>query len=287
MSFVRFFPRRGACRWATAWLLVWLLVCLSGCASPPTPTASGPAASAVSDAVADRADSPQRRRAQLRLALALAYFEQGQDSVALDELRQALAADPSLAEGWSLRGLVLMRQGQWEAAEQSLRRAAELAPADADVVHNLGWLLCQRPSPAPAERLAQARPWFERALAQPGYREASKTWAALGLCQQQAGRLQEAELSLRRALALEGRAPRAGLPLAELLARQGRWAESLSLLEAWHAQAPASAASLWLGVRAARKLDNPRLLATWGEQLRREFGRSPQALALDKGLFDE
>ena len=41
-------------------------------------------------------DEPEaRKRARIRMELAVGYFEQGQTNVALDELKQVIAADPS------------------------------------------------------------------------------------------------------------------------------------------------------------------------------------------------
>ena len=45
-------------------------------------------------------DEPDgRKRARIRLELAVGYFEQGQTAVALDELKQSLVADPAYAPG--------------------------------------------------------------------------------------------------------------------------------------------------------------------------------------------
>ena len=51
-----------------------------------------------------RASAPR-----LRIELAVGYFEQGQTTVALDEIKQALATDPTFADAYNLRGLIYMR----------------------------------------------------------------------------------------------------------------------------------------------------------------------------------
>ena len=50
-----------------------------------------------------------RRRARIRLELAAKYFENGQTTVALDEVKQSLATDPSYADAYNMRGLIYMR----------------------------------------------------------------------------------------------------------------------------------------------------------------------------------
>lgn len=264
-------PRR-----LTAWLAVLLASLLTGCASPE-------GADARSGWTTESDEAPASRRARLRLDLAAAYYQQAQDAVALDEVKLALAHDPGYAAAWNLRGLIYLRQKEWVLARESFERALAWAPGDADVAHNLGWLLCQQPQP----QWAESERWFMQSLTQARSEPAAKTWTALGLCQQRAGRLEAAGASLAKALALNPGQPRALWPLAQVLYGQGQWQASWDTLMQLHAQEKASAESLWLAVRAARKLDNAAWVRQAGQQLRQEFGRSPQAQSLDKGWFDE
>lgn len=261
---------------AGLWVL-WLALLLGACASP-----TSPATFARAEPLDGAVESPARKRARIRLELAMVYHQQGQDGVALEEVRQALSHDPQWAPAWTLRGLIHLRQADWRQAQHSLERAVALAPGDADAAHNLGWMLCQHPE----VRWAEAEPLLQRSLSLPGAQPA-KTWTALGLCQQRAGRWVQAERSLRQALALEPGSVRANWPLAQVLAAQDRWREAFEVLDRLHAGQGASAESLWLAVRAARKLDNAQAFGQAAQQLRQEFGQSRQAQALDKGWFDE
>ena len=128
----------GAAVWAS---MFCSLVLLAGCAGQQNASS---AASGKSDLVTESDEPESRRRARLRLELATGYFEQGQTNVALDELKQALNADPTFADAHNLRGLVYMRLNNIPLAEESFRRALVLNPRDADVAHNYGWLLCQQ-----------------------------------------------------------------------------------------------------------------------------------------------
>ena len=111
---------------------------LSGCAN--NQGISGPAAG-KSDLVTESDEPESRRRARLRLELATGYFEQGQTNVALDELKQALIADPTYVDAYNLRGLVYMRLNDLPLAEDSFKRALAINSRDADVAHNYGWFL--------------------------------------------------------------------------------------------------------------------------------------------------
>ncbi len=108
---------------------------LQGCAAPEIREVS--AASVPVD------PAEMERRARLRLELAGAYFSRGQNSTALEEVRQALVAWPALVEGYTLRALIQANIGDENGTEESFRRALQLNPNHADTLHNLGWYRCQ------------------------------------------------------------------------------------------------------------------------------------------------
>ena len=271
------------------WAALAGLLGLAACAVPATRSAGEVGEGPEKTTAESFAASALHRRAGLRLALATAYYQQGQDEVALDELRQALASLPDLVPALNLRGLVHLRLGQWPQAERSLQQALALAPQDADVAHNLAWTLCQQPRVQPQTQVQyeDMAALFHLALAQPGYTHAARSWTALGVCQQRASRLPQAQASLAQAWHLEPVNLSVALLLAQVQAELGQWQQASQVLAQAHARMPASAQSLWLAVKAARKLDNQAMFRQSAEQLRQEFGQSPQALALDKGLFDE
>ena len=86
--------------------ICWAVVLLAGCANSAGVSS---ATNGKSDIVTESDEPENRRRARIRLELASGYFEQGQTNVALDELKQALVADPGFADAYNLRGLVYMR----------------------------------------------------------------------------------------------------------------------------------------------------------------------------------
>ncbi|TDM06362.1 MAG: hypothetical protein C4K60_17495 [Ideonella sp. MAG2] len=116
------------------------------------------------------------RRARVRLELAAAYFGRGQNTTALDEVKQALATDPNLGEAFNLRGLIYASMDEASLAEQSFKQALQLNARDADAMHNYGWFLCQQ------RRFTEADAQFQLAEAQPNYREALRTMMAQGIC---------------------------------------------------------------------------------------------------------
>ena len=86
------------------WAVPALVLFLAGCAGkqplvPPTNSGSGNASSVSNASMASAAEADPRRRASIRLELAASYFQAGRIDVALEEVNQALAADPSSADG--------------------------------------------------------------------------------------------------------------------------------------------------------------------------------------------
>jgi len=131
-------PRRPTSPWSrmTAALGGLLIASvLAGCATGAGSPVSGPSAEPMTES-----DEPEaRKRARLRIELASGYFEQGKTTVALDEIKQAVAADPTFGPAYVLRGLVYMRLNDNRLAEESFQRALQLNPRDPDALHNYGW----------------------------------------------------------------------------------------------------------------------------------------------------
>ena len=196
----------------STWLAAMGLALLAGCAARPD---GQPGADNRADMVTTSDEPEARRRARVRLELAVGYFEQGQTTVALDELKQALTSDPTFAEAFNLRGLIYMRLNDMRLAEDSFRRALALNSRDPDTQHNYGWLLCQQ------ARYNESLQAFAQVLTNATYGGRAKTLMAQGLCQARAGQLGEAERSLARAYELDAGNPITGYNLSNLLYQRG------------------------------------------------------------------
>ncbi len=250
---------------------------LTGCAT----NADGSSAKPRADIVTDSDEPETRKRARLRLELAVGYFEQGQTTVALDELKQALTADPNFADAYNLRGLVYMRLNEPQLAEESFKRALVLSPRDANVMHNYGWLLCQQ------ARYPQSQEVFAQAIAAPLYAGRAKSYMALGLCQARAGLLPEAELSLQRAYELDPGNPVTGYNLADLLFKRGELARSQFYIRRINNSELANAESLWLGIKIERRMENRDAMQQLGAQLKKRFAQAKEAISYERSAFDE
>lgn len=256
------------------------LVCMSclfltACASNVT------GANMNSDLVTDSDEPETRKRARLRLELAVAYFDKGQTTDALDHLKQSILADPQQFEAYNLRGLIYMRLNDVPLAEESFRRALTISPKAASVMHNYGWLLCQQ------SRLPEAVQLFGSALSSPTYFEKAKTWMAQGLCQQKYGQRVEAEASLLRAYELDAGNPITSYNLALLLFQRAEFERSQFYVRRLNNSELANAESLWLGIKVERRMDNRDAALQLGAQLKKRFPQSRENLALERGAFNE
>ena len=265
---------------AALWVAMGALgAALTGCASS---SPSGNVSDAGRGEILTESDEPElRRRARIRLELAVGYFEQGQTTVALDELKQSLAADPNYAEAYNLRGLIYMRLGDARIAEESFRRALTLSPRNADVLHNLGWFLCQQ------TRYDESQSVFQEALASPQYGARAKSWRALGLCQSRAGRAADAEASLLKSYEFDAGNPVTAYNLAELLTRRGEHLRAQFYLRRLNNSDLANSESLWLGAKVERRLGNADAVQQLGTQLVRRFAGSRETGLYQRGAWDE
>ena len=227
-------------------------------------------------------DEPEvRKRARIRLELAVGYFEQGQTTIALDELKQSIAADPTYGQAYNLRGLIYMRLNDFPFAEESFRKALAIDSRNSNVMHNLGWLLCQQ------AKYPQAQQLFNQALANPQYEERAKTFRAQGLCQVRAGLRDEAEQSLIKSFELEPGNPVTVYNLATLLFERRDFARAQSYVRRLNNSQLANEESLWLGIKVERRMENREAMLQLADQLEKRFPQSNQTGAYRRGAFDE
>lgn len=258
------------------WALALVFLALTGCVNAPASPTSNSAEPLT------ESDEPEAlKRARIRLELATGYFEQGQTSVALDEIKQSLAASPTYGPAYVLRGLVYMRMNDAAMAEDSFRRALQINERDADALHNYGWFVCQK------GRHTEALALFSRALASPAYRGQAKTLMAKGVCQTRMGQLAEAESSFSRSYELDAANPITGYNLASLLYKRGDYNRAQFYIRRLNNTDLANAETLWLGIKVERRLNNMLVVEQLVQQLQRRFPTSPEWAAYQRGAFND
>jgi type IV pilus assembly protein PilF len=122
-----------------------------------------------------------QQRADAHLQLALAYYQQSQWQVALDEAALALQIVPEQPDALSMQGLIYMASGRQALAGAPFLQALRIAPDQPDYLNNYAWYLCQT-----GHAQASLR-WFERAAGQPDYQTPEKALNNAGTCSLTAG----------------------------------------------------------------------------------------------------
>jgi type IV pilus assembly protein PilF len=270
--------RLTAWRWVVWSALLASLMNVVGCATDP----SGRGGANPTDSVITESDEPEaRKRARNRLELASGYFSEGKTTIALDELKLALQADPNYGEAFNLRGLVYMRLGDNRQAEDSFRRALQINPKDADSLHNYAWMMCQQ------RRYDESIAMFTQANAVPLYGGQSKTYMMRGICELGAGKVDLAERSFARSYELDATNPISGYNLANLLFLRNELQRAQFYARRLNNSDLSNAETLWLGIKIERKLNNTEAVQQLTTQLRRRYPQSKELSSLDRGAFDE
>jgi type IV pilus assembly protein PilF len=256
-------------------LAATLLVSLGACSG------MGPPAAPSAQLVTASDQTNIQRRAQIRLQLAISYYEQNQLVVALDEVKQSLAIDPTSVDALGVRALIYMEMQETKLADESFQAALKLAPDNPDLVNNYGWFLCQ--NNRPKESIA----YFDKALATRGFQSPVKALNNAGACYLKLRDDEAALAYLQRAMMLEPRNQETNANLARLyLARNdterarfysGNMLRSDNL----------SAASVWVGIKVSRQVGDTDAAASLANQLRRNHSTSREYGLLMRGAFNE
>lgn len=251
---------------------------LAGCAAPQTGAAPSGVAAADSG---DTSEAGALKRAQIRLELAEGYYQRGQLDVALSEANKSLAEKADYVPAYNMRALIYMAMGDNDNADANFRQALKYNPGNTDALHNYGWFLCQQ------KRYPSSFEMFRKALAQPGYRFASRTYLALGVCEYRAGDLKASEGTLRKGFSLDPANPALATNLAFVLYRMGNAKDALFYIGRVNGGTYASAQSLWIGILAARKAGNTSLADGWTNQLVQHFPDSREAILAQQRRFND
>lgn len=222
------------------------------------------------------------RRARARLELASAYYAEGRYDTALEEVQRALAANGDMPQALNLRGLIYSALNDEPQAEDSFKRALRAAPDDTDTLHNYGWYMCQR------GRYADADTQFKRLLAIPTYRTPSRTLLVQGICEARAGKLEQAEATLKRSYELDAANPATAMNLGAVLYRRGEFERARFYVRRVNSNNELrNAESLWLAARIENKLGNAQGVRDLGHQLRASYPNAREAAMFERGAFDE
>jgi type IV pilus assembly protein PilF len=248
-----------------------MLLALAGCAVPrnepafKTPATTGP-------------DDKVRDRARIHTELASGYYELGNMGIALEEVREALRADPNYGPAYNVAGLVYAELKEDKYADEHFQRALVIDPLDSDANNNYGRFLCDR------KREDEAIRYFLAALRNPLYQNPGRSYVNAGLCLRRRGDVAAAEDYFNRALKLPAGQPQALYQLADMAYARRAYPQAKDYLIRLEKISPANPELLWLALRVERKLGDRDAVASYGTQLTRNFPQSKEARALLAGI---
>lgn len=225
--------------------------------------------------------SEDQRRSEIRMQLAIGYFQQKQFSVALDEIKQALQLAPNNADAHSVRGLIYMEMGELALAQDSFQRALKLAPNNPDLNNNYGWFLCQN------SQEKQSIAYFEAALKSRLYQSPAKALGNAGACSLKLRDLDAAERYLAEAFRLDPGNLDISANLAKVHYARGDYQKARFYISRATKADTLSADVLWTAIKVERKLENRPGENSFAIQLRRRHPNSPELAAYLRGAFDE
>ncbi len=226
-------------------------------------------------------DTEQRKRARLRMELAVNYYQDGKYAFALDELKQALTIDPTFADAHGVLALVYMELGEKTLAEQSFQRALQFAPESSDINNNYGWFLCQSGRPA------QSIPYFLAAIKSPLYPEPANPLQNAGVCSMRMGDRSAAETYFRRSFELNPSGVVSAFNLAIIYFDRKDMERARFYANLVNKTPAANSESLWLGIKIEHILGNSPEELSLATQLQRAFPTSREAEMLARHAYNE
>jgi type IV pilus assembly protein PilF len=251
---------------------------LAGCVS------SGPGKSGKAELTTLSDQTSAQRRAEIRMQLAVGYYEQGQYPTALDEVKLALLADPNYVDAYGMRAVIYMAMGEQGLAEDNFVKALKLAPHNPELANNYGSFLCQN------KRVAEAMPLFETALNNRAYQSPAKAANNAGSCALKIKDYKSAEKYLLQALQMTPDLPATNANLAQVYYAQRDYTRAnffITRLGKLAKMESLTADVLWLAIKVQHKLGDTGAEAGWVTQLRRHHPGSAEYAAYQRGAFDE
>jgi len=260
-------------RWFRIFFLL-IAVSLGGCASSQS-------AGSLAELPTSSDETSNQKRANIRLQLAVGYYQQRQWEVALDEIKLALSAVPDFAEAYSVRALIYMEIGQLPLAEENFLRAIKLAPNNPDLSNNYGWFLCQN------GRASQSISYFEAALKNRSYQSPAKALHNAGVCSLKLREEKVAEQYFMQAFKIEPSNSDITINLAKIYFKRGDYERARFYISRTLKADMLTPEVLWLGIKIEHKLENLAAENSLVTQLRRRHADSIEYANYKRGAYDE
>lgn len=202
--------------------------------------------------------------------LGLGYLQQGMSERAKVPLKKALELAPADADANAALALVFQAEMEPALADEHFRQALAARPESARILNNYGSFLFQE------KRYKEAYQRFEQAAADTLYPERSRVFENLGMTASRLGQRDLAQLQLEKALRLNHQQPRALLEMAELSCEDRHYVPARDYYDRFSLLGEQNARSLLLGVRLATVFEDRDKASSYGLQLKRLYPGTPE-----------
>jgi len=195
----------------------------------------------------DKRSADEESAADYNARLGVQYLQRGDIQLANEKLTKALEQDNSNANAHIAMAQLQFAIDQPKVAQKHYKRAVSLDPDNADNRNAYGVFLCSTGDIEGAERE------FDKAASNPFYETPEFALDNAGVCMLEAGRFEEAEDYLTKAIRRNPQFANAFLHVAELRYSERRLTVADAYLARYHALNDFSPASLLLGFEIQRE----------------------------------
>jgi type IV pilus assembly protein PilF len=217
------------------------------------------------------ASEEARKAAEVNTALGREYMSRGQNEVALEKLKKAIAADPDYAPGHTMIAVLYEQIGEIELAGKHYQKAVKASPRNGDVNNNYGVFLCA------TGRYAEAEQYYLKAVEDPFYSTPEVAYGNAGSCMLQDNNLTKAEKYLRQSIEYNEQFIDSLMAMSGLKYRTDDYMSSRAFLQRYEAAGGMSAEGLLMGMQIERRLGDSRAAQEYENQLLRRYPDSVQA----------
>lgn len=227
----------------------------------------------------ERTGFDSSKAAAANAELGIAYLSKGNNKVAMEKLKKALAFDEGNIKANHYIAELYRRLGQNDLAKKYFEIALDLDGENSAIKNNYGIFLCGIGSYQKAVKL------FNEVLANPLYADKGQVYENMGLCAEKQGNIFISEKYFITALKFNRNLPAALLGLAQIEFDKKRLNKAISYLNRHKKIVRVSSQSLWLELLIERKKGNKGKVGTLAIKLKQYFPDSQEVQFLKKLNF--
>lgn len=227
----------------------------------------------------DQAPTQDQKAAEINTQLGVRYLAQGDYELADEKLRKALEQDNKYATAHWVFALLQERLGEEKVAEKHFRKAIHLDPKDSRAHNNYGAFLCKQ------DRIGEAEKEFLLAIDNPLYTQADSAYVNAGLCVLKTPDVEKAEQYFKQALTINPRQQAALYQMASISFDRKEYELVMDYIRNYEKIAKHTSESLWIAYQSEVKLGQESNAENYATQLKIQYPSSEEAKLLAESYW--